>query len=86
MEIKIMKIDEDIKKCFFIMKQLVKNLDESEFLKQVKRKQKNDYKLISLIKNNKIISVAGIRVYEYFACGKFLIIDDLVTDKKMRNN
>jgi GNAT superfamily N-acetyltransferase len=76
--------DQKINSCFSIMKQLVPSINKNDFLDQVKRKYKYGYKLVVLEVDNKVLSLAGIRFYEYFGCGKFLIIDDLVTKKDFR--
>jgi GNAT superfamily N-acetyltransferase len=85
MDIKIVKNDEEILECFDLIQQLVNSIKKNNFLEQVKRKYEYGYKIVRLKKQEKIISIIGIRIYEYFGCGKFLIIDDFVTDKKMRN-
>lgn len=84
MEILVAENDDEIISCFNIMKQLVNSINKKDFLSQVKNKYNMWYKLVFLRMNNKIISIIGIRTYEYFGCGKFLIIDDFVTDKKER--
>jgi len=84
MKITFLKTDAEKKDSFKIMKQLVSKLEEKSYLKQIKRKEKFGYKLLAIKDKDKIISLAGIRFYEYFGCGKFIIIDDFVTNKKYR--
>lgn len=48
MKISIAKTDQELKKCFPIMVQLRTNLSEKEFLKRVKKQQKEGYQLAYL--------------------------------------
>ncbi len=84
-DIKIIQDDKDIKKCFPIMQSLVNNLQKNTFLEKVKRKKSLWYNIVWLYKNDEIISLIWFRFYEYFSCGKFLIIDDFVTHEEYRN-
>lgn len=84
MEILIAKNDDEILQCFDIMKQLVNSINKNNFLLQVKRKYEMGYRLVFLKINNEVVSIIGTRIYEYFGCGKFLIIDDFITDKDKR--
>ena len=86
MEIKQLKTDQEILSCFAIMKQLVNSIKRNSFIEQIRRKEKMGYKLYALKVKNEIVSLIGIRIYEYFGCGKFLIIDDLVSDEGKRDN
>lgn len=71
----------DIKRCFSVMAELRSHLkNEDEFLRRIKRQQLiSAYKLVFLEENNEIKSVAGIRISECLAWGKFLYVDDLVS-------
>jgi GNAT superfamily N-acetyltransferase len=85
MVIKLINNDQEINNCFPIIKQLIPKISKKNFIDQIKIKYEYGYRLVALKIDNKIISVADIRFYEYFGCGKFLIIDDFVTDKYMRS-
>lgn len=43
------------------------------------------YKLVALLEANEVKSLAGIRIVENLVSGKFLYVDDLVTDEHSRN-
>jgi GNAT superfamily N-acetyltransferase len=82
-KINILKTSEQLKGTIPLFKQLVPTLNEGIFLEQVQRKQKQGYTVISLQnENEELVSIAGIRFYEYFGCGNILIIDDFITAKQ----
>lgn len=83
-DIKIIDSDKDIIKTFPIMKSLVKDIKKDCFLERVKAKKLLWYNMVGLYNNKKLISLIWFRFYEYFSCGKFLIIDDFVTHEKYR--
>lgn len=85
MYIKQLISDAEISKSFDLIKQLVDSIQENTFVAFVRRKEKMGYKLFALLEDDIIVSVIGIRIYEYFGCGKFLIIDDLITDNNKRS-
>ncbi len=85
MNIEQINTNQEILNCFQIMKQLVTSVEEKGFIKQIRRKEKKGYMLYALKMDGLVVSIIGIRIYEYFGCGKFLVIDDLVTNEEHRN-
>jgi len=85
-EIFITKSDDEIKACFPVIVQLRPSYTEAEFLSQVKCQHENNYHLAYLKDNETVCSVAGYRYSENLAWGKFLYVDDLVTDNKQRSH
>ncbi|MBC7930363.1 MAG: GNAT family N-acetyltransferase [Rubrivivax sp.] len=84
--IRIAETDEDIASCFDVMSELRPHLDAAEFLRRVKRQQANDrYKLVFLEAGGEVKAVAGLRVGECLAWGKFMYVDDLVTSSGERS-
>lgn len=68
------------------MKQLRTKLEEDEFVDRVKRQVKTDgYELAFLEHKGAAKSVAGFRISECLCDGKFLFVDDFVTDEKERS-
>jgi len=61
------------------MRELRPHLSEAEFLQQVKRQVVQGYCLAFLEAGGTAVSVAGYRISETLAWGKFLYVDDLVT-------
>jgi GNAT superfamily N-acetyltransferase len=86
LEIKIARTRSQIARCHPVMVQLRPNITLERFLLQVERQSKRDgYRLAFLESRGKVRAVAGFRVSEMLARGKFLYVDDLVTDERMRS-
>lgn len=73
--------DDEIENCYAVMAELRPHLSSDEFLRQVKRQAAtSDYRLIYLSDDSKEVkAVAGFRIYEWLATGKYLCIEDLST-------
>ncbi len=72
----------EILRCFCVFKQLRPRTAETEFLEQVRRQhQSGGYTLAFVEEGRRVRSVAGFRVSENFYYGRFLYVDDLVTDE-----
>lgn len=82
--IQLAETSEEIKSCFPVMVQLRPDLTENDFIVQVERMQKNDYQLAYLEDEHIVKSLSGFHISESFAWGKYLYIDDFITDKKSR--
>lgn len=84
--VKKMTTDADILGTFRVMKQLRTHLDEAQFLDQVKRQQASQAYNIAAAHDSSgtVRCVAGYRFSETLAWGKFLYVDDLVTDQEAR--
>ena len=85
MNIKIAASDEDINRCYPVIKQLRPHLSGKEFLAQVRRQSKQSYSLVFLEVKGEIKSVAGFRINEMLYCGLSLYVDDLITDEAERS-
>ena len=84
-EIELANNRQQIEACFEVMLQLRPHLDNAGFVEQVLRQQQQGYQLVCLRENNKVRAVAGFRITEDLAHGKFMYVDDLVTDKAQRS-
>jgi GNAT superfamily N-acetyltransferase len=85
MHIAIAETDDDIRACFAVLKQLRSKLDETTFVDDVRRMQRQGYVLASL-RDPDVRAVAGYRFYEMFAFGPQMYVDDLVTDANFRSH
>ncbi|MDD2292452.1 MAG: GNAT family N-acetyltransferase [Aliarcobacter sp.] len=83
MEIKI-ATEEEIKYCYEIMHQIREDLSKNEFLLAISEQIKNGYQVVYVIENNQIICVAGFTISHKLALGKYLYIEDFVTDKSVK--
>jgi GNAT superfamily N-acetyltransferase len=73
-------------RCFPVMAQLRPHLKESEFLDRIRRQGRDSgYALAFLEEDGSVHSVAGFRVSESLYYGRFLYVDDLITDESSRS-
>jgi GNAT superfamily N-acetyltransferase len=76
---------EALTRCFPVMGQLRTHLTLEDFLHRVQRQMQHDgYKLVFLEFNGSVSVVAGYRILEMLSRGKFMYVDDLVTDAGAR--
>lgn len=79
MKIRFACTDEEIRACFSVMKTLRRHLEESTFLERIRRQEESGYRLVMLLGDAAPVAVAGFRILENLAWGRFLYVDDLVT-------
>jgi len=77
--------DTDIAKCFDVMHELRPHLVRDDFVAMVRKMQKEGFKLAFLEMENKIVAVAGYRIYTNLHLGKHCYVDDLVTASEYRS-
>ncbi|GGB57177.1 GNAT family N-acetyltransferase [Virgibacillus dakarensis] len=78
---------EEIIEAFPIMNQLRTHLDKHTYLDLVVDAQKNDnYKLVALFNDQKIVAVTGFKPMITLYYGRFVWVCDLVTDTSKRSN
>lgn len=75
----------EISACFAVMQELRPHLIEAEFIDRIRRQQQQGYQLLCLADQGKVQAVAGFRISECLARGKFLYVDDLVTRAAVRS-
>lgn len=77
---------EEIAACYPVVAQLRPHLDETTFVQQVIGQRDADrYRLIYLEEDGEVVAVAGFRVTQMLSRGRFLYVDDLVTDEDHRS-
>ena len=79
------KTDDEIRACFTVMAQLRPHLAAEDFVPRVRRQQESGYRLARLDADGRVTAVAGFRLLENLAWGRFLYVDDLVTDGETRS-
>ena len=83
--IKIAETDEEIQSCFPVMAELRPHVPAADFLPRIRRQQQlADYKL-AFISDGEVKAVAGFRISECLAWGKFMYVDDLVARSEERS-
>jgi GNAT superfamily N-acetyltransferase len=75
----------DLRRCDPVMAELRPHLSEAAFVAQVRRQQRGGFRLVFLEADGAVQSVAGYRVSENLAWGRFLYVDDLVTRETARS-
>jgi GNAT superfamily N-acetyltransferase len=83
--IKLVESEGDIDRCFAVMVQLRTQLKRTEFVTTIKRMQSDGYQLASLEEEGEVRALAGFRIIEMLARGKFMYVDDLITDAEVRS-
>ncbi|HJR06901.1 MAG TPA: GNAT family N-acetyltransferase [Pyrinomonadaceae bacterium] len=77
--------DEEILACYAVMAELRPHIKPNEFLPRVRRQMEvANYHLACLI-DGEVKAVAGFRISECLAWGKFLYVDDLVSKSDDRS-
>ena len=85
MNICLANTDTEIAACYPVLRMLRPQLAQEQFLVRVRRQEKTGYRLVYLHLSDTVQAVAGFRIAENLAWGRFLYIDDLVTLPEQRS-
>jgi GNAT superfamily N-acetyltransferase len=86
MEIRTVDSDADLRRCYPVMAQLRPHLGEDEFIERVRRQMdRYGYSVVYVEGEGQVRAVAGYRISECLCDGRFLYVDDLVTDQSFRS-
>lgn len=86
-EIRIATTDAEIAACFPVMNELRPHLVHDAFVARVRSQaHSGGYRIVSRSIDGKVVAVAGFRILENLAWGRFLYVDDLVSSAKARSN
>lgn len=84
--IKIATSGADLERCYPVMAELRKNIGQTEFIERVTRqKELYGFEIVFVDDESGVQAVAGIRIAEWLAGGKYLEIEDLVTTRDARS-
>lgn len=84
--IRLVDSDDDLDRCFPVMRELRPSLaDAEEFRLRVRTQQAEGYRLALLEDAGQVATVGGFRVHEILASGRTMYVDDLVTAAAMRS-
>ena len=86
MSVHIATTDTEIAACYPVMRELRPHIAEEQFLFRVRSQEKTGYRLAYIQEPTGVVAVAGFRVGENLAWGRFLYVDDLVTLPAQRSN
>ena len=84
-EVRLMSSDADITACFPVMTQLRPRIPAAEFVGRVRSQMADGYQLLAAMVRGRVAAVAGFRESQNLAWGRFLYVDDLVTDSDHRS-
>lgn len=77
--------DAEVSATFPVMRQLRSHLAEDEYLETIRDMRRSGYRLAAAAEDGKVRCVAGYRIVEFLAYGKFLYVDDLVSADDTRS-
>ena len=86
MNIRIATTDAEMAACYPVMRELRSHIAEDQFLSRVRSQESSGYRLAFLEEAGSVVAVAGFRIGENLAWGRFLYVDDLVTRASHRSN
>lgn len=85
MNIHLASTDAEIIACYPVMHELRPHISADQFLPRVRAQECNGYRLAFLQTPEGVVAVAGFRISENLAWGRFLYVDDLVTQATQRS-
>lgn len=85
MEIISAESDSQIAACYAVMQELRPHLEEASFVDKIRALGKSGYRLAYVAESGEVVAVAGFRVGESLAWGRYLYVDDLVTRASQRS-
>ena len=77
--------DDEIRDCYPVMVELRPHVEPDEFLQRVKRQEAIAGYKLAYLADGEVKAVAGFRISECLAWGKFLYVDDLVAKSEERS-
>lgn len=83
--IRLAKEDHEIQSCYAVMAQLRPEIAPAEFLQRVTRQTAIAGYRIAYLTDGEVKAVAGFRISECLAWGKFLYVDDFVSEASERS-
>ena len=79
MDIQVAESEDAVRGCYAVMRELRTPLREDEFFRQVREQQAAGYRLAYIASSGRPVAVAGYRIGQCLAWGRFMYVDDLVT-------
>lgn len=83
--VEIAATDAEITACYPVMSELRPHISDAEFVSRVRESEKSGYRLVYIQDGGVTVAVAGIRIGENLAWGRFLYVDDMVTAANQRS-
>jgi len=84
--IRLVETEAELRATFPVMVQLRTHLTEEGYLAQVAHQREHDaYRVVAAYEGDAVVAVAGFRLATALALGRYVYIDDLVTDDAARS-
>ncbi len=77
--------DPQIQSCYPVIAQLRPHIAAESFVARIRAQMSDGYRLAYVAEGASVVAVAGFRVGTSLSWGKFLYVDDLVTDEQRRS-
>ena len=84
-KIAIAKTEEQLKNTFPVIHQLRTHLSQDEYLRRVNIQREEGYQVVYLEDAGEVQAVGGFRIQHMLYRGRFLYVDDLVTNSETRS-
>jgi len=85
MPIEQIESDRQIEDCYEVMRQLRPHIEREQFVERVRSQVKQGYRMACLRDESQVVAVAGYRFGLNLAWGRYLYVDDLVSDAESRS-
>ena len=76
----------EVPSTFAVMAQLRPHLDQAAYVQAVARMSASGFRLAAVREAGRVVAVAGFRIAESLAWGRYLYVDDLVTGDGARSH
>ena len=85
MEIKLAEDDQEIQECYSVMAELRPHVSVEAFLPRVRKQMETAGYRLAYVRDGEVKAVAGFRVSDCLAWGRFVYVDDLVAKSDERS-
>lgn len=84
-ELRVASTDKETIACFDVLKQLYPNLNQQILIDTIDHQSKNSYKLLLAYDEDIVVSVVRFRIGYNFSIGKYIYVENMVTDELYRS-
>lgn len=85
--IEVAGTDEQILATYPVMSQLRPHVGRDQYVEAVRRLERDGgYKVVALFDGDRVVAAGGYRFGESLAWGRYLYVDDLVSDENLRSH
>ena len=85
-EVRVAGTDAEVERCYPVLAQLRPHVKAEEFLERIRRQMAPGYRIAYIEVDGEVAAVAGFRLCENLFVGRFLYVDDLVTEEGRRSH